>query len=70
MKGSVARTAATASRAALALAIAVAAAFALHAGAALAHHDAMIESASCDGWHSEADYVGGSEDRKVVVDVT
>jgi hypothetical protein len=56
-------------RAGLALALAVAAAAGLH-GTALAHHDEMIESASCNGWHSEADYVGGDEDRKVVVDVT
>ncbi len=48
----------------------IAGVFVLHAGTALAHHDQMNESANCDGWHSEADYVGGGEDREVVVDVT
>lgn len=56
-------------RAALLLGV-VAAAFALYTRPALAHHDVMVEGGNCNGWHSEADYVGGPDDRKVVLDVT
>jgi hypothetical protein len=35
-----------------------------------AHHNTVTESASCTGWSSRADYEGGNQDRKIVVDVT
>ena len=37
--------------------------------AALAHHVEVDEEASCAGWTVRADYVGGSGDRMVVVDI-
>ncbi len=43
---------------------------ALSVGTARAHHNTITESANCNGWLSKAGYSGGSQDRKVVVDVT
>lgn len=37
--------------------------------AALAHHVAVDDQASCSGWTASAEYIGGDEDRMVVVDV-
>jgi hypothetical protein len=41
----------------------------LNRGTALAHHTQVVESADCNGWSSRAEYIGGSGERKVVVDV-
>jgi hypothetical protein len=48
-----------------------AAAFAMllaHPQVALAHHVKLSDDASCDGWTVRAEYIGGDEDRMVVVD--
>ena len=38
-------------------------------GTALAHHTQVVESADCTGWSSKGEYIGGTGERKVVVDV-
>ena len=38
-------------------------------GIALAHHVTITEQGDCGGWETKAEYFGGPEDRKVVVDV-
>jgi hypothetical protein len=47
-----------------------AALFIARPGIALAHHVTVTESASCSGWDSKAEYIGGPDDRKIVVNVT
>ncbi len=42
----------------------------LRPGVALAHHVTIYEQISCSGWEVGAEYIGGPDDRKVVVDVT
>lgn len=44
--------------------------FVARPGIALAHHVTIAENADCNAWSTKAEYVGGPEDRKVVVDVT
>ncbi|MBI5289739.1 MAG: hypothetical protein HY873_12275 [Chloroflexi bacterium] len=39
-------------------------------GIALAHHTQVATAGDCAAWTTEGEYIGGSEDRKVVVDVT
>lgn len=53
----------------LAIATAGVALFAAHPGIALAHHVAVTEHGDCAAWETKAEYIGGPEDRKVVVDV-
>ncbi len=38
-------------------------------GTALAHHVTITDNASCSGWSTKAEYIGGPADRKMVVDV-
>ena len=38
-------------------------------GVALAHHVTVTDNASCAGWETQAEYFGGPDDRKIVIDV-
>lgn len=44
--------------------------FVARPGIALAHHVTITEGGACDAWSTKAEYVGGPDDRKIVVDVT
>ena len=44
--------------------------FVARPGIALAHHVTITETAACEAWSTKAEYVGGPDDRKIVVDVT
>jgi hypothetical protein len=52
---------------ALAAGIAV---FVANPGVALAHHLELEQQADCEAWSIHSEYIGGTGDRKVVVDVT
>ena len=54
----------------LALLAAGGALFLTRPGVALAHHTETSTSGDCAAWTTNAEYIGGDEDRKVVVDVT
>jgi hypothetical protein len=54
----------------LALCAAGLAAFFARPGVALAHHVTVTEWGDCSGWLVRAEYIGGGDDRMVVVDVT
>jgi len=54
----------------LALLAAGAALFLTRPGIAWAHHTQVSTSGDCAAWTTKGEYIGGSEDRKVVVDVT
>jgi len=54
----------------LALCAAGLAAFFARPGVALAHHVTVTEGGDCSGWFVRAEYIGGGDDRMVVVDVT
>jgi hypothetical protein len=44
--------------------------FVARPGIALAHHVTITEGGTCEAWSTKAEYVGGPDDRKIVVDVT
>ncbi len=51
------------------LVVAGAAIFVARPGIALAHHVTVTDSAACAGWTTKAEYFGGNDDRKIVIDV-